>query len=118
MFNIGFGELVVILLIAFVVVGPKDIPKVARGVARALRELRKLMGEVRDAIDPKEEGAYLKELSQSLSEAKTSLDESNPIRIVKKELSSLDPLGDVKQDLGAIRKEADSLSERISGSKK
>ena len=29
MFNIGFSELIVVLLIAFLVVGPKDLPKVA-----------------------------------------------------------------------------------------
>ena len=30
MFNIGFEELILILLVAFVIVGPKDLPKVAR----------------------------------------------------------------------------------------
>lgn len=118
MFNIGFGELVLILLIAFVVVGPKDIPKVARGIARAVRELKKLAGEVRDAIEPKEETAYLKELSQSLSEAKATIDESNPIKIVKKELASLDPLSEVKQDLGSIRKETELLQGKKPGSGK
>lgn len=28
MFNIGFSELILILLVAFVIVGPKDLPKV------------------------------------------------------------------------------------------
>ena len=27
MFNIGFEELILILLVAFVIVGPKDLPK-------------------------------------------------------------------------------------------
>ena len=31
--NIGFGELIMILLVAFLVVGPKDLPKVARWLA-------------------------------------------------------------------------------------
>ena len=30
MFNIGFSELLLVLLVAFLVVGPKDLPKVAR----------------------------------------------------------------------------------------
>ena len=34
MFNIGFSELILILLVAFVIVGPKDLPKVARWIAR------------------------------------------------------------------------------------
>ena len=32
MFNIGFEELILILLVAFVIVGPKDLPKVARAI--------------------------------------------------------------------------------------
>jgi TatA/E family protein of Tat protein translocase len=32
----------VVLLVALIVLGPKELPKVARGVARALRELRAL----------------------------------------------------------------------------
>ena len=39
MFNIGFSELILILLVAFVIVGPKDLPKVARaGPWRTERE--------------------------------------------------------------------------------
>ena len=40
MFNIGFSELMIILLIAFLVVGPKDLPKVARALARFVRYLK------------------------------------------------------------------------------
>jgi TatA/E family protein of Tat protein translocase len=32
----------VVLLVALIVLGPKELPKVARGLARALRELRAL----------------------------------------------------------------------------
>ena len=36
MFNIGFSELILILLVAFVIVGPRDLPKVARALGREL----------------------------------------------------------------------------------
>ena len=39
----GFSELLVILLIAFVVVGPQDLPKVARWLGRLVRQLRLLL---------------------------------------------------------------------------
>ncbi len=32
----------IVLLVALIVLGPKELPKVARGLARALRELRAL----------------------------------------------------------------------------
>lgn len=47
MFNIGAGELILVLLVAFLVVGPKDLPKVARWLARQLKSLRRLIREVR-----------------------------------------------------------------------
>ena len=40
MFNIGFSELILILLVAFVVVGPKDLPKVARAMGRGVRWIK------------------------------------------------------------------------------
>lgn len=113
MFNIGFGELVVILLVAFLVVGPKDLPKLARTLAKGIRKLRRLMGELREAVTPQEEENYLKELSQSLSEAKATIDEHNPVKIVKKELSSLDPLADAKQELASVRREVDAIKNTV-----
>ena len=41
--SIGASELVLILVIAFVVVGPKDLPKVARALARAWKSLRRMI---------------------------------------------------------------------------
>ena len=48
MFNIGFGELILILLVAFVIVGPRDLPKVAAGLGRGVRTIRQFMREVQD----------------------------------------------------------------------
>ena len=41
--NIGFGELIMILLVAFLVVGPKDLPKVARWLGRQVRMIRRMI---------------------------------------------------------------------------
>ena len=48
MFNIGFAELILILLVAFVVVGPKDLPKVAAALGRAVRTIRQYLKEFQD----------------------------------------------------------------------
>ena len=47
MFNIGASELILILLIAFIVVGPKDLPKVARALGRKVRGARRMIEEVK-----------------------------------------------------------------------
>lgn len=44
--GIGFGEMVVIVLVAIFVVGPERLPQTARGAARIVKELRGLSGEL------------------------------------------------------------------------
>ncbi len=55
MFNIGGGEILVILVIALIVLGPQRLPTAARQVGKAMGELRRLssgfQNELRDAMD-------------------------------------------------------------------
>ena len=41
MFGIGFGELIVILIIALVIFGPAKLPGVGAAVGKAIREFKK-----------------------------------------------------------------------------
>lgn len=38
--NIGAGELIVVLIIALIVIGPKKLPEVARSVGTGMREFK------------------------------------------------------------------------------
>lgn len=61
MFNVGGGELLVILLLALIVLGPQKLPEVARQVGGIMRELRKVSSgfqdEMRAAMDDPIEAA-------------------------------------------------------------
>jgi len=50
MFNIGPLELMVILAIALLVVGPRRLPEVGRSIGRGIREFRKAQEEVQKTI--------------------------------------------------------------------
>jgi TatA/E family protein of Tat protein translocase len=50
MLNIGPQELLIILVIALLVVGPQRLPELGRSIGRGLRELRKAQDEVRRTI--------------------------------------------------------------------
>lgn len=50
MFNIGPQELLLILVLALLVVGPKRLPEIARTVGKGVRELRRAQDEVRKTI--------------------------------------------------------------------
>ena len=50
MFGIQPQELLVILVVALIVVGPKKLPELGRSLGKGLRELRKAQDEVRKTV--------------------------------------------------------------------
>ncbi len=51
MFNIGPGELIVILIVALVLLGPDKLPEMARTVGKGMRELRKATEDIKDQVE-------------------------------------------------------------------
>ena len=47
MFGLGFGELVIIAIVAMVVIGPRDLPKVMRKAGQWAGKLRRMAAEAR-----------------------------------------------------------------------
>lgn len=107
MFNIGFAELILILLIAFVVVGPRDLPKVARALGRFVRYIRQMIEEVKREAGLDEVEKDLKTLEKKVDETvravdvrpdlqKAQLSVSKEISAIKKDVS----FKDFKTNLG------------------
>lgn len=51
MFGIGFVELIVISVVALLVVGPKRLPELGHFVGRGVREIQRLIQEIKNEID-------------------------------------------------------------------
>lgn len=51
MFGLGMTEIVLILVIALVVVGPKKLPEVAKGLGKGFAEFKKTMNDFKDAVN-------------------------------------------------------------------
>ncbi|MGN1010759.1 MAG: twin-arginine translocase TatA/TatE family subunit, partial [Clostridia bacterium] len=59
MFNISFAELIVILLLAFLILGPDEMVKVARFFGKLVRKGRKLLWRIRDYVNDEASDAGL-----------------------------------------------------------
>src|SRR5690349_10460003 len=73
MFGLGMGELLVILAIALIVLGPKKLPDLATSLGKAIRSFRKATRDLTDQLEIDDE------VKQPLRELKAALrDEPAP----------------------------------------
>lgn len=87
-FGVGYTELLVIAIVAIIVVGPKDLPRVLRAIGRMTAKMRGLAREFQGHLD-----SAMRE---------SGFDE------VKKDLQSIrNPVAGLKDDIGASFKKQD-----------
>jgi sec-independent protein translocase protein TatB len=67
MFGIGMQELLLILVIALIVLGPKKLPDVAKALGRALNEFKRATSDLKESL----------EVDHSLNTVKKSFDAMN-----------------------------------------
>jgi len=55
MFGIGLPELILILAIALIVVGPEKLPELAKSIAKGMLELKKAASSLKDSLQEEED---------------------------------------------------------------
>jgi sec-independent protein translocase protein TatB len=64
MFDVGAGELLVILIVAVIVIGPKDLPIAMRTAGRWIGKMRRVSAHFRSGIDAMVREAELEEMEK------------------------------------------------------
>jgi sec-independent protein translocase protein TatB len=88
MFNIGMGELIFIVVLALVVVGPERLPKIMRDFGRIVRQIRLVVNEFTSQFG--DEIQTFQELQEPLQELQQLANDINPVKQVTKMAVSID----------------------------
>jgi TatA/E family protein of Tat protein translocase len=128
MFGIGMPELLLILAIALIIIGPKKLPDLAKSLGRTLREFKKATNEFKDTLQIDEDLSDVKKAFDDLgddikdsvdlkaaaefkrpAESETAEKKDDNIDDAEKEAEGEDKSENVKQPLGEL-KDAESTS--------
>ena len=112
MFDIAGTELLLIVIIAVIVVGPKDLPRMMRGMGRWARKIRAASSEFRRQIDQLAREAELDEIITEANAAGRKLDPKNMIQ------QALDPEHELDKPVMGEHFLADPPVEKASREKK
>ena len=103
MFNLGMMEIVLVLAVAFLVVGPKDLPKVARWLARQLKSLKKLIRQIKQETGWDEFAKEFKDVADDVKSTVKDADLREELQGAERELRK--EMEDVRADVDAAAKE-------------
>lgn len=66
----GFAEMVVLALLAIIVVGPKDLPKLMRSMGQFMAKMRSMGQEFKDAFEDMDAGDEIAAMRREIEELK------------------------------------------------
>ena len=79
MFDVGASELLMIVIVAVVVIGPKDMPVALRTAGRWIGKMRRVSGHFRSGIDAMVREAELEDMERKWCEQNEAIMKAHPL---------------------------------------
>jgi Tat protein translocase TatB subunit len=117
MFGIGMPELLMILAVALIIIGPKKLPELAKTLGRALGEFRRATNDLKESIQMDsgldDVGEQLKRAGHDIKEATAPADDAPPpVDTPADPSASTDPsMSEVRQAFGELNGGSDTDTE-------
>ena len=98
MFGLGFGELLLILAAALIVIGPKKLPGLAQALGRGLTEFRRITEDVQKTIQREMHAPLRDDVLRDLEAARAQMKPGPPPgeTAVPEELTQQPPADEVR----------------------
>jgi sec-independent protein translocase protein TatB len=96
MFDIGWGELVVIGIVALIAIGPKELPTVLRTLGQYMGKVRRMASEFQGQFQEAMREAELVELKKQAEDLKSSVSD---LGSSVSDLGRLDPLAETQKHI-------------------
>ena len=74
MLGIGMQEIIIILVVALIIIGPKKLPDLARALGRAMGEFRRAADDLKDNLDINGIKAEKEKLMRDITQNQLNLD--------------------------------------------
>ena len=99
MFDIDSGKLLIVAVLALIVIGPKDLPRVMRQVGQAVGKLRRMSAEFQGQFMDAIKDAEIEDIRRELKDLEKS--------------SHFDPAREIQAEMSSIKAEVESAVQTV-----
>jgi sec-independent protein translocase protein TatB len=110
MFDLAWSEIALIVVVALIVIGPKDLPTAIKGIAAWIQKGKKMIGDFRSQADDLVKEANLQEVRSQIQDVRSTISDIRNFDLKGMVDKTVDPDGTLKSSLSGMDGSSNSYS--------